>query len=310
MSKPPYSRTGRADKGTAKEIVVNALEYIAEEINRDLEHGKKSNDYITDANSKNLLKAIAALEKRGISCKNSKRLTKELSWFVGGDPRKIKEWQKKLNELNIKGDHGRLEEDGVFGKETLSAWIRFLNTLEHGTLPTLTWIDPLKGHDIKAIGAKAGAIAGGFAGPFAPFAIPVLSLVGGVAGSFSGDSEYNAGQSFFGKDEKDKGIIYIFCDDIKPVFEMLAAQSEYCYYFDVCAFASTPHAESYEECKKMMSNKYSLLYIECQKQHDKILLYFDDSVFSEEDLLNSFRECCEQHDRRFMTSEEMVDLYP
>ena len=74
MSKPPYSRTGRADKGTAKEIVVNALEYIAEEINRDLEHGKKRNDYITDANSKNLLKAIAALEKRGISCKNSKRL--------------------------------------------------------------------------------------------------------------------------------------------------------------------------------------------------------------------------------------------
>ena len=76
LGKPPYSRTGRADKGTATEIVVNALEYIADEIIHDLEHGKKRNDYITDSNSKNLLKAIEQLEKCGVSCKNSKKLTK------------------------------------------------------------------------------------------------------------------------------------------------------------------------------------------------------------------------------------------
>ncbi|MBQ4538193.1 MAG: hypothetical protein II995_01145 [Oscillospiraceae bacterium] len=120
-------------------------------------------------------------------------------------------------------------------------------------------------------------------------------------------SKHYSEQIFF---DKDNGVIYIICDDIKPIFGILAAQSEYFYYFDVCAFANLPHIESYEECEKLMSNKDSLLYIECQKQHDKILLHFDASMFSEENLLNSFRECCNQHNRRFMTSEEMVTLYP
>ncbi len=123
-------------------------------------------------------------------------------------------------------------------------------------------------------------------------------------------SKYNAGQSFLGKDEKDKDIIYIFCNEINPVFQMLATQSEYCYYFDVCAFTSSPHVESFEDAEKLMSDKSSLLYIECQKQHDKILLHFDGSVFSEANLLKVFRECCEQHNRRFITSDEMVALYP
>lgn len=120
-------------------------------------------------------------------------------------------------------------------------------------------------------------------------------------------SKHYSEQIFF---DKDNGVIYIICDDIKPIFGILAAQSEYFYYFDVCAFANLPHIESYKECEKLMSNKDSLLYIECQKQHDKILLHFDASVFSEDNLLNSFRECCNQHNRRFMTSEEMFALYP
>lgn len=120
-------------------------------------------------------------------------------------------------------------------------------------------------------------------------------------------SEYNSGSSFL---DKEKSAIYIFCDDIKPIFEMLATQSEYCYYFDVCAFSELPHVESCEDAEMLMSEKDGLLYIECKKQHDEIMLYFDDGVFPMTDLLKGFRECCEQHDRRFMTSEEIVALYP
>jgi len=123
-------------------------------------------------------------------------------------------------------------------------------------------------------------------------------------------SEYRTGQSFLEKNKEDKSMIYILCDDIKPVFEMLSTQSEYSYYFDVCAFASTPHVESYEDAEKLMADKGGLLYIERRKQHDEILLYFDESVFSEADLLKTFRECCEEHDRRFMTSEEIEEMYP
>ena len=120
-------------------------------------------------------------------------------------------------------------------------------------------------------------------------------------------SKHYSEQIFF---DKDYGIIYIFCDDIKPIFEILAIQSEYFYYFDVCAFESQPQVNSYQDAEKLMEDKSGLLFIQCEKQHDRIMLYFDDKMFSESDLLKSFRECCEQHDRRFMTSEEMVALYP
>lgn len=120
-------------------------------------------------------------------------------------------------------------------------------------------------------------------------------------------SEYNSEKSFF---DKEKGVIYILCDEIKPIFEILARQSEYCYCFDVCAFAELPHIENYVDAQKLMSEKSGLLHIECKKQHDEIRLCFDDNVFFMADLLKTFRECCEQHDRRFMTSEEIGALYP
>ena len=120
-------------------------------------------------------------------------------------------------------------------------------------------------------------------------------------------SEYNAGQFFW---SKEKGVIYILCDETKPIFEMLARQSEYCYCFDVCAFAQLPHIENYVDAQKLMSEKSGLLHIECKKQHDEIRLCFVDSIFSMTDLLNNFRVCCEQHGRRFMTSEEIGALYP
>ena len=120
-------------------------------------------------------------------------------------------------------------------------------------------------------------------------------------------SKHYSEQIFF---DKDNGVIYIFCDDIKPVFEILATHSEYFYYFDVCAFESQPQVDSYQAAEKLMEDKIGLLFIQCEKQHDRIMLYFNDNIFSESDLIKSFKECCEYHDRRFMTSEEMVTLYP
>ena len=38
-----------------------------------------------------------------------------------------------------------------------------------------------------ALGAKAGAVAGALTGPLAPAAIPILSILGGIGGSFGGD---------------------------------------------------------------------------------------------------------------------------
>lgn len=60
---------------------------------------------------------------------------------MGGDPAKIRQLQSKLNELHI---GARLSEDGVYGKNTLQAWLTFLNNLEHGTVPTLCWTDLLQ----------------------------------------------------------------------------------------------------------------------------------------------------------------------
>lgn len=58
---------------------------------------------------------------------------------------------QKLNQLGV-GEH--LTEDGVYGKKTLAAWEKFLSRLEHGAVPTLTWIDPLQS---KLTGIKIGS---------------------------------------------------------------------------------------------------------------------------------------------------------
>jgi len=146
LGKPPYSDSYSTGKNKDRIAVIEGLKGIASDIKRDLQNGIRNNDYIKDENAKNLIEAIKALDDCGIRC-DCKGYIKELSWYVGGDSRKIQDLQKNLNELRISGGYRSLEEDGVYGKETLSAWLKFLDILEHGTVPTLAWIDPLEGHD-------------------------------------------------------------------------------------------------------------------------------------------------------------------
>jgi len=120
-------------------------------------------------------------------------------------------------------------------------------------------------------------------------------------------SEYREEQLFI---DSAKGEIFVICDDIKPAFNLMGSLSEYSYHFAVTVFGSPIGADSLQTAKQFMQNKNSLLHIECQKQHDKIILYFDDNAFSEADLLKSLKASCENHNRRFMTDEEMIALYP
>lgn len=125
--------------------VSSALEALANVIERDLKKGVQNNDYILDDNAARLKQAGEELTRCGISKgKDIVKQSQALSWFVGGNRQKIVQMQKNLNKLGIKGKNGRLKEDGVYGKETLSAWMAFMKKLETGTVPTLAWVDALK----------------------------------------------------------------------------------------------------------------------------------------------------------------------
>jgi len=122
-------------------LLRDALESIAHQLERDLERNEQENNYITDETEKNLKATVSELERCGISTGSASSKIEKLAWFVGGDPAKIRELQSKLNQLGV-NEH--LTEDGVYGKKTLAAWEKFISNLEHGTVPTLTWIDPLQ----------------------------------------------------------------------------------------------------------------------------------------------------------------------
>ncbi|WP_312634639.1 hypothetical protein [Oscillibacter sp.] len=122
-------------------LLKSSLESIAHQLDRDLERNERENNYITDDTAKELKLAVGELERCGINTGSASSKIEKLAWFVGGDPAKIRELQSKLNQLGI-GEH--LNEDGVYGGKTLAAWERLIKNLEHGTVPTLAWIDPLQ----------------------------------------------------------------------------------------------------------------------------------------------------------------------
>ena len=96
----------------------DALTYIANQLQRDLARNERENNYITDDTARHLHDAVSELGRCGVSVGFADSAIDRLAWFVGGDPDKIRRLQSKLNELGI---GQRLEEDGVYGKETKSA---------------------------------------------------------------------------------------------------------------------------------------------------------------------------------------------
>ena len=83
-------------------------------------------------------------------------------WFVGGNSQQILQLQRNLNALGMKGNRGKLEEDGVFGEETLLAWETLIKNLERGVVPTLAWVDVLQTDktDISVGATRNGNING------------------------------------------------------------------------------------------------------------------------------------------------------
>lgn len=128
---------------------------IARQLERDLERNERENNYITDETEQALKLAAVELGRCGAGIGSLGGKIERLAWFVGGDPGKIRQLQQKLNQLGV-GEH--LTEDGVYGKKTLAAWEKFLSRLEHGAVPTLTWIDPLQS---KLTGIKIGSTTEG-----------------------------------------------------------------------------------------------------------------------------------------------------
>lgn len=145
--------------GSYAGILKDSLEDIGRQMQRDLSQNERANNYITDDTARILRAAVSELERCGVSTGISDSSIERLAWFVGGDPAKIRQLQNKLNELHI---GTRLTEDGVYGKNTLQAWLTFLNNLEHGTVPTLCWTDLLQTAQtgIKIGSTKSGAKEG------------------------------------------------------------------------------------------------------------------------------------------------------
>ena len=141
----PYSH---GDYGA---LIKQSLKDIFRQMYEDLSKGEADNDYVTDAHGKQLEEGVQDIEKCGVQCYNLVKKIDKLTWFVGGDPKKILALQQKLNKMGIKGDSGKLEEDGVYGKNTASAWMNFSEKLISGSVPMLGFIDPLQS---KATGYK------------------------------------------------------------------------------------------------------------------------------------------------------------
>ena len=121
-------------------LLRDSLDSIAHTMEQDLLRNERENIYVTDETASILKKAEQDLSRCGITISIDSTVDK-LAWFVGGDPAKIRKLQSKLNEMHI-GEH--LTEDGVYGVKTLRIWESFLNRLEHGTFPSLVWIDLLQ----------------------------------------------------------------------------------------------------------------------------------------------------------------------
>ncbi len=112
----------RSGENYAK-LLRESLGSIAKQLERDLSVAERENSYITDPTAIVLRSAASELDRCNISPRISDDSIDRLAWFVGGNAEKIRQLQRKLNEVSF-GAH--LTEDGVYGKKTEDALANFV----------------------------------------------------------------------------------------------------------------------------------------------------------------------------------------
>ena len=109
-----------------EKLIKDALNSVADQLGRDLDNAIRENDYITDETADKLKAVVSELDHCGAGTGGLIGKIEKLAWFVGGDPAKIKELQKALNDLGA-GQH--LKEDGVYGEKTETALDRLIDNI-------------------------------------------------------------------------------------------------------------------------------------------------------------------------------------
>ena len=155
----PFLNNAASGNADYERVILESLRSIADQLERDLDNAIRENDYVTDETADKLKAVVSELDHCGVSTGSLESKIDKLAWFVGGDPAKIKQLQRALNDLGV---GQRLEEDGVYGKKTQNAWLQFIRELENGTVPTLRWVDVLQNDrtGIEFGATKAGEAAG------------------------------------------------------------------------------------------------------------------------------------------------------
>ena len=92
------------------------LNSIVRQLEHDLDNAQREGDYITDGTADILRDVVDDLDHCGASTMGLTGKIDKLAWYVGGDPAKIRQLQRSLNDLD---PSFHLKEDGVLGEKTL-----------------------------------------------------------------------------------------------------------------------------------------------------------------------------------------------